>query len=433
MDAPRLSLPEVRSHGQDITPSLYVSSLSVASSVTSRRFPQGYQSAACHTGRAWTPTGGRLHGPRTRPWSYQRPGSNYRPEPRYHSPRDARERSTAAYLGWSSSQTRRRAQACRKKRGAILAALDDLLRDAVAGDPITGLKWTHKSTRRLSAALRRRGFRASPNTVARLLRDHGFCLRCCRKQLAETGHRDRDRQFRYLIRLRHLYVTRHWPVISVDSKKKEWVGPFKNPGRCWRKRPRKVFAHDFPSWATGQAIPYGIYDLVHNDGFVVVGISHDTPTFAVASIRRWWLAVGRYRYPKERRLLIEADSGGSNDHRKWEWKVALQRFADEFGLTIVVTHFPSGASKWNPIDHRMFSLISANWAGEPLLSYEVVLKYIRTTRSAQSFHCRACMDRREYEPCHRVEPQDKASVRLKRRNVSPQWNYMIMPHTHRMN
>jgi hypothetical protein len=299
----------------------------------------------------------------------------------------------------------------------------------VAGDPITGLKWTHRSTRRLSAALRRLGFRASRNTVVRLLRDHGFCLRACRKQIAETGHRDRDAQYRYLVRLRRLYLARGWAVISVDTKKKEWVGPFKNPGRTWRRAPRSVFAHDFPSYAEGLAIPYGISDLTYNDGYVVIGTSHDTPTFAVAAIRRWWLAVGRRRYGASRRLLIEADGGGSNDYRKWEWKVALQHFADEFGLIIVVTHLPAGASKWNPIDHRMFSLISANWSGEPLVSYETVLKFIRTTRSAAGFHCRACLDQHEYQACHEVPAGEKAAVRLRRRRHSPQWNYVITPHT----
>jgi hypothetical protein len=303
-----------------------------------------------------------------------------------------------------------------------------LLRDAVAGDPVTGLKWTHKSTRRLSAALRRLGFRACPNTVARLLRERGFSLRVCRKQLAETGHRDRDRQYRYLVRLRRLYLARGWPVISVDTKKKEWVANFRNPGRCWRRQPRRVLAHDFPSWAEGPAIPYGIYDLAHNDGYAVVGTSHDTPTFAVAAIRRWWLAVGRRRYHGAKRLLIEADSGGSNDYRKWEWKVALQALADETGLVITVTHFPPGASKWNPIDHRMFSLISGNWAGEPLTSYEAVLKFIRAARSNAGFRCRASLDRRQYEARHRVLPEEKARVRLQRRKVLPQWNYTIKPH-----
>jgi Rhodopirellula transposase DDE domain len=294
---------------------------------------------------------------------------------------------------------------------------------------MTGLKWTHKSTRRLSAALRRLGFKACPNTVARLLRAQGFRPRVCRKQLAETGHRDRDQQYRYLVRLRRLYLARSWPVISVDTKKKEWVANFRNPGRCWRRQPRRVLAHDFPKWAEGPAIPYGIYDLAHNDGYVAVGTSHDTPTFAVAAIGRWWRAVGRKRYGGARRLLIEADGGGSNDHRKWEWKMALQDLADESGLTISVTHFPPGASKWNPIDHRMFSLISGNWAGEPLTSYEVVLKYIRATRSKAGFRCRASLDRRQYETRHRVRPEEKARVQLQRRKILPQWNYTIKPHT----
>lgn len=302
------------------------------------------------------------------------------------------------------------------------------MRDAVAGDPITGLKWTHKSTRRLSKALRRLGFAVSANTVARLLRQQGFRLRRCRKQLAETGHRDRDQQYRYLVRLRRLYLSRGWPVISVDSKKKELVGPFKNPGQCWRQRPLPVFAHDFPSWAQGQAIPYGIYDLRRDDGYVVVGVSHDTPKFAVAAIRRWWRVVGRRRYPRATRLLIVADAGGSNDYRKWEWKVELQSLADETGLVIVVTHYPPGTSKWNPIDHRMFSLISANWAGEPLTSYEVVLKYLRSTRSAKGFRCRAYLDRRQYPPQRRIRRQEQRGVRLDRRKRFPQWNYMIHPH-----
>ena len=153
---------------------------------------------------------------------------------------------------------------------------------------------------------------------------------------------------------------------GVDTKKKELIGRFKNPGRSWRRRPHAVLVHDFPSKAIGRAIPYGIYDLAYNDGYVVVGLSHETGTFAVAAIRRWWLAVGRHRYPQTRRLLIEADAGGANDCRKWEWKLGLQALGDEFGLTITVTHYPTGASKWNPIDHRMFSLISGNWLGEPL-------------------------------------------------------------------
>jgi Rhodopirellula transposase DDE domain len=309
----------------------------------------------------------------------------------------------------------------------VLTALETLLQDATAGDPITGLKWTHRSLRKLCKALRCQGIKVSLNTVARLLRSNHFSLRTCRKLRAGLRHAERDRQFRYLVRLRRLYITREWPVISVDTKKKEWVGDFKNLGQCWRSQARVVLDHDFPTWAIGRAIPVGIFDLVHNDGLVVIGISHETPTFAVSAIRRWWLQVGRHRYPDCRHLLIEADSGGANDHRKWEWKIALQALADEFGLTIAMTHYPPGASKWNPIDHRMFSLISANWAGEPLVSYETMLKYIRTTRSAKGFHCRAYLDRKTYT-AQRPSNEQRRVVRLKRRLVCPQWNYVIKPH-----
>jgi hypothetical protein len=312
-----------------------------------------------------------------------------------------------------------------------MKTLQDLVQDDTAGDPVSGLRWTHRSLRKICKVLRRRGLKLAPHTVARLLRKLGYSLRTCRKKTTGIRHRDLDREFRYLNRLRKLYITRGWPVISVDTKKKEWIGNFKNPGVCWRQRTRKVFDHDYPTWAVGKAIPAGIYDVVHNDGYVVIGISHETPTFAVRAIRRWWLDVGRHRYPGARRLLIEADSGGANDHRKWEWKVALQKFADEFGLIIAVTHFAPGSSKWNPIEHRMFSLISANWAGEPLNSYETVLKHIRTTRSEEGFHCRACLDQREYTAQRKATAAVKAFVRLKRRGIFPDWNYIIVPHKHR--
>ena len=312
----------------------------------------------------------------------------------------------------------------------MLRALDRLLHDATAGDPITGLLWTHRSMRKLAKALRRRGIKVFPNTIARLLHDAGFSLRTNRKQLAEVTDPDRDRQFRYLTRLRRLYISRGLPVISVDTKKKELIGPYKNPGKTWRRKPQVVFAHDFSSYAVGKAVPYGIYDPAYNAGLVVVGTSHETPTFAVACIRRWWLMRGRKRYAGAKRLLIQADAGGANDYRKWEWKVALQKLADEFDLVITVTHYPPGASKWNPIDHRMFSLISGNWAGEPLVSYEKMLKHIRRTRSTTGFHCRAVLDTQEYPTGWKVRPADKAWTRLKPRSVLPDWNYSIWPHRH---
>jgi hypothetical protein len=283
-----------------------------------------------------------------------------------------------------------------------------LLADGTPGDPASGMKWTHRSLRTLRKGLRRRGFRASPPTIARLLRDRHHSLRTCRKNKAGTRHKDRDRQSRYLTRLRRLYRTLGWPVISVDTTRTEWVGDFRNPGRRWRRQERDVLDHDLPSWAIGRAIPYGIYDLGHDDGMVVIGTSHETPSFAVAAIRRRWIEVGRWRYFGERWSLIEPDAGEANAATKWEWKVALQRLADEFGLIITVTHYPPGASKWNPIDHRMFSLISANWAGEPLVSSETILGFTRRTRSSRGFRCRARLDETEYPTGYKVTPKEEA-------------------------
>jgi Rhodopirellula transposase DDE domain len=302
------------------------------------------------------------------------------------------------------------------------------LGDSVAGDPMTGLKWTHKSIRKLCAALRRRRLPCGHGLVARLLRQRQFSLRTNRKRLAGTHDPQRDRQFRYLARVRRWYLSRGLPVISVDTKKKELVGNFKNPGRCWRRDSRAVLDHDFPSWASGHGIPYGIYDVGRDAGYVVIGTSRETGAFAVAAIRRWWLDVGRGSYAGKRRLLIQADGGGANGCRKWAWKVALQGLADEFGLVITVMHYPPGASKWNLIEHRMFSLISQNWAGEPLVSYEVMLKYIRRTRSATGFHCKARLDTMTYAKGAKITAEEKGAVRLKRRPILPQWNYTIWPH-----
>jgi DDE family transposase len=324
---------------------------------------------------------------------------------------------------WRRSQTRGDAEP------GIVGALQELVRDDTAGDPVTGMHWTHRSLRKLRKALRRQGVKLSLHTIARLLRLLRFSLRTCRKQKAGIRNPDRNRQFRYLARLRRQFISRGWPVISVDTKKKEWVGDFKNPGRCWRQQARGVWDHDFPSLAIGRAVPVGVYDVARNSGYILVGTSQETPTFAVEAIRRWWRDVGRDSYGQVRRLLIEADSGGANDHRKWEWKLALQTLADEFGLTITVTHFPPGASKWNPIDHRMFSLISANWVGEPLDSYEKILKYVRTTRSSTGFHCRACLDHRQYKPRQKATANEKRSIRLKLHRVFPDWNYTIEPHS----
>ncbi len=309
----------------------------------------------------------------------------------------------------------------------VESLLKELLRDATAGDPRGGLRWTHQTTRKLAAALRRRGVRVGHVTVARLLRAQKYSLRSNRKRLGGKKDPHRDQQFRLLGRRRRRFQQHHWPVISVDTKKKELVGNFKNDGRTWRCEDRDVRDHDFPSLAQGRAFPYGIYDENRNAGYVLIGTTHQTAAFAVGAIRSWWLDVGRHRYPGVSRLAIEADSGGAKGNRSWAWKVGLQELADEFGLTITVGHYPAGASKWNPIEHRMFNLISANWAGEPLTSYEVMLQHIRTTRSTTGFRCRASLDPRFYPTKVKVSEPTKASVRLSRHTVLPQWNYTIRP------
>jgi hypothetical protein len=311
---------------------------------------------------------------------------------------------------------------------AVVQARDGLLQDITAGDPMSRWKWTHRSTRTLARALHRQGFRIGYRTVVRLLHQRQYSLRTNRKCLAGTHHSDRDRQFRYLIQQRRRYLRQGWPVISVDAKKRELVGNFKNPGRCWRRQPRKVLDHDFRRDAVGVAIIYGIYDIGRDSGYVVIGTSHETAAFAVSAIRRWWLRVGHRHYAGAKRLLIEADGGGANRPRKRAWKVALQGLADELQLIICVSHLPPGASKWNLIEHRMFSLISENWAGEPLTSYAVILEFIRHTKSDSGFRCHAVLDRTPYVLGVKVTKEAKAALDLKPRRVLPKWNYVIRPH-----
>jgi hypothetical protein len=217
-------------------------------------------------------------------------------------------------------------------------------------------------------------------------------------------------------------------VLSVDGKKKEFIGNFKNPGRCYRRQSRTVLDHDYRRYALGVGIPYGIYDEGRNAGYVRIGTSHETAAFAVATLRRWWLDEGRFRYPNAKRWLIEADGGGGNGSRNWAWKVELQGLADEFGVVICVSHYPPGASKWNWIEHRMFSQISENWAGEPLVSYETMLNFIRRTRSSTGFHCRASVDEAVYPLKRIISAEERASVNLRPRRVLSQWNYVIRPH-----
>lgn len=306
--------------------------------------------------------------------------------------------------------------------------MDDLLRDATAGDPISGIKWTRNTLRDLSQELERRGYRVSPETVRRLLRERGYVLRTNRKRLTKEQDPERDRQMRYVARKRREFLKTGDPVISVDAKKRELIGNFKQAGRTWRRKPLDVLEFDYPNAADGVAIPYGVYDVGQDRGFVVVGTSHQTPEFVIAAVRRWWLREGRRAYPQQRRLLIEADCGGGNGHRCWLWKFGLQQLADEFDLQITVTHLPTGASKWNPVEHRMFCFISQNWAGQPLVSYETALKFIRTTKTESGFRCRAWLDSSSYATGVKITPEQKAQISLRPHRVLPKWNYTIEPH-----
>lgn len=309
----------------------------------------------------------------------------------------------------------------------MLAALDELMKDATAGDPVTGLKWTHKSLRAIGRELAREGYCISAPTVARLLRERDYALRVNRKKLAGKQSPGRDQQFLYIAEQRAAFLKRQCPVISVDTKKRELVGRFRQTGEQWRRAPHEVLIYDFRSAAQGVAIPYGIYDVGRNHGYVVVGVSHDTAAFAVASIRSWWVETGRHAYTSATELLIEADCGGSNGNRCRAWKAGLQDLADEFALTITVTHYPTGASKWNPVEHRCFNLISGNWAGQPLESYETILKHIRATKSASGFRCQARLNKRAYATGLKISPQEVANLCIEKHKMFPHWNYTIRP------
>ena len=308
-----------------------------------------------------------------------------------------------------------------------MTVLDQLLEDTTAGDPMTGTKWTRKTLRQLSRELLQKGLRVGRNTLRRVLKARRYALRANRKRLTNESNPDRDHQLRYIARLRHAFQKAGNPVISVDAKKRELVGNFKNAGRTWRQRPLDVLETDFRTNAHGIALPYGIYDLTHNTGYVVVGVSHETAAFAVAAIRAWWLEVGQAAYRGQHQRLIQADDGGANDSRSWLWQAALQALADEFGLTITVTHYPAGASKWNPIEHRLFCFISLNWAGQPLISYATILNFIRATRTASGLVCYAKLDRRRYETGLTITAAERAGINLKRRRRFPNWNYTILP------
>jgi hypothetical protein len=311
----------------------------------------------------------------------------------------------------------------------LAGALERLLDPDTRGDPETPLRWTCKSTRTLAAQLTRQSHPISHMKVAQLLHAQGYSLQGNRKTQEGGDHPDRDAQFRHINRQVKRSLAKGAPVISVDTKKKELVGNYANAGRQWRpaKKPVKVRGHDFPDPNVPRAYPYGVYDIDRNSGFVNVGTDHDTAAFAVASIRGWWRHEGRRLYPAANDILITADAGGSNGSRLRLWKLELQRLADETGLAISVCHFPPGTSKWNKIEHRLFSFISSNWRGEPLRDYETIVKLISRTATAQGLKVTCRLDRRKYPTGRKVTDEEMQRVNLQRHKFHGDWNYTIRP------
>ena len=308
-------------------------------------------------------------------------------------------------------------------------ALEELVEPATRGHPMSPLRWTCKSVRTLASELTRQGHPVSHQTVSEVLQQSGYSLQVNRKTREGAGHPDRNAQFEHIARRAKEFQQRGQPVISVDTKKKELVGDFKNAGREWHPagQPPSVRVHDFKDDELGKAIPYGVYDLGANAGWVSVGIDHDTPEFAVESIYCWWRQMGHKTYPEARELLITADGGGSNGSRTRLWKVALQRLADATGLKIGVCHFPPGTSKWNKIEHRMFCHITRNWRGRPLESLEVIVNLIASTTTTKGLRVRAALDTDEYPTGIKVNDAAMAALHLTPDEFHGDWNYAIAP------
>lgn len=312
--------------------------------------------------------------------------------------------------------------------------LEKLVDPLTRGDPESPLRWTCKSTHVLSAEMfTQYGIRISDRTVAKLLRKHGYSLQAPNKSVEGAQHPDRNAQFEHINAKAEECLERGTPVISVDTKKKELVGNFANAGREWQPEgePELVDVHDFPGDAVGKAIPYGVYDIGANDGFVSVGVDHDTPVFAVTSIEAWWQQVGGKRYGETREIFITADAGGSNGYRSRVWKYELQRFADKYGIAVRVSHFPPGTSKWNKVEHRLFSFISMNWRGRPLRSYETIVSLIGNTTNRGGLVVRARVDRRRYATGKKVSNKEFQKLNIETDAFHGDWNYVIQPRNRR--
>lgn len=315
-----------------------------------------------------------------------------------------------------------------KKQPEVERAISELVEDEIAGDPQNGRRWIRRSLRKLKDALSKQNFQLSCQTIRRLLHKQDIAPKSNLKRLVSNPHKDRDLQFQYIQAQRKAFQAVGWPIISVDTKKKELIGPFKNPGQVWCKTQPSVLMNDFPSDGVGRAIPYGIYDVEHNSAYVYVGESAETAEFAVDAIVRWWSQAGRKRYADALELLILVDGGGANGYRSRRWKQQLQiKLVDAFGLTVTACHYSPGASKWNPIEHRLFSEITKTWAGTPLTSFEVLLDGIRSTKTEGGLRVRATSIKKIYKTGLKVSDEEMETLAVEKHATCPDWNYTIRP------
>ncbi len=317
-----------------------------------------------------------------------------------------------------------------QKNPKLVPALEQILHNEneIAGDPMSEQKWVRSTLRSLSDRLKAEGHQASMPTVRRLLKDMGFSLKANQRKQVRSKNPERDKQFRYIASQRQAFTIRDLPIISVDTKKKELIGDYRNNGQKWCREAEEVYEHDFPDAAECKAVPFGIYDVTRNKGYVVVGTSNNTPEFSVNAIAEWWTNDGRVSYPSAGELLILADGGGSNGARVRAWKYNLQEnFCDRFGITVTVCHYPTGCSKWNPVEHRLFSQISRNWAGQPLRTLGLMLGYIRGTTTATGLQVKASLDDNDYKKGQRVKREDFERLSLRAHDICPKWNYTMTP------
>ena len=315
------------------------------------------------------------------------------------------------------------------KDPGIIEDLDKIMDENTAGDPMSLLKWTNKSTYKIAEKLVQLGHKIDPDTVGRLLKESDYSLQANKKNIEGSSVPERDAQFRYINEQAKDFINQGNPVISVDTKKKERVGDFKNPGRTWTKKgqAKEVNVYDFLSLGIGMAAPYGIYDPKRNEGMVNVGMSHDTAEFAVESIRQWWLMFGKNNYPDAKGLMISADGGGSNGSRNKGWKFYLQELVNQIKIPITVCHYPPGTSKWNKIEHCMFSFITMNWKGKPLVSYETIIQLISGTKTKKGLSVAARLDEKDYITGVKISDEDMAKLVIEHHSLHPKWNYSILP------